>query len=188
MTAVLPGLVLSLAAGSATASEIGGPVPEFSVTTLESGRFTLSEAVQAHPAVVVLFTSTVCPYANYFGEYVRELSLRYADRGVLVIGLNSNQFETAQETLENARRRGHAFPMAMDEGGRVAELLGARRTPEAFVVDSAGRLRYRGWVKSKLGSPDLADALDAVLDGRPVRKASTPAFGCAIDRSKHSHK
>jgi hypothetical protein len=70
-----------------------------------------------------------------------------------------------------------------DEGLSIADRLGADRTPEAFLVDASGRLRCRGWVKSKQESPDLRKALDAVLDGRPVRKARTKAFGCAVDRS-----
>jgi hypothetical protein len=49
-------------------------------------------------------------------------------------------------------------------------------------VDSEGRLRYRGWIKSRQESPDLQHALDAVLEGRPVRRPSTKAFGCAVDR------
>lgn len=72
--------------------------------------------------------------------------------------------------------------IARDEGARIADLLGARRTPEAFLVDAGGRLRYHGWVKSKLGSPDLQRALEAVLSGKPVRLTETKPFGCAIDR------
>jgi len=87
-----------------------------------------------------------------------------------------------QEIIEHARERGFAFPMIKDEGHVMADRLGADRTPEAFLVDATGRLRYRGWVKSKQGSPDLQRALDAVLEGRPVRRPVTKAFGCAVDR------
>jgi hypothetical protein len=88
------------------------------------------------------------------------------------------------EMLAHARERGHRFPIVRDGEARIADLFGARRTPEAFLVDGGGRLRYHGWVQSKLRSPDLQRALDAVLAGNQVRLAETKAFGCTIDRPK----
>jgi len=78
---------------------------------------------------------------------------------------------------------GYAFPMIKDERHAIADRLGARATPEALLVDSEGKLRYRGWVKSRQESPDLQHALDAALEGRPVRRPETKAFGCAIDHN-----
>ena len=103
---------------------------------------------------------------------------------MLFIGVNSNQFETTDEMRESAREFGHAFPLVHDETARIADLMGAGRTPEVFVVDAHGMLRYHGWVQSKFRSPDLQRAVDAVLAGKPVRLAETKAFGCAIDRPK----
>jgi peroxiredoxin len=162
--------------------DIGEPVPAFEATSLSGEAFSLEAAVREHKAVVVLFTSTVCPYANYFASHVRELSETYGPRGVLFVGVNSNNWESRQEIIDHTRERGFAFPMIKDEGHVIADRLGADRTPEAFLVDSSGRLRYRGWVKSKQESPDLQRALDAVLEGRPVRRPVTKAFGCAVDR------
>jgi peroxiredoxin len=162
--------------------DIGQPVPGFEAASIQGETFSLETALQGHKAVVVLFTSTVCPYANYFAAHVRELSESYAARGVLFVGVNSNNWESLQEILDHTRERGFAFPMIKDEGHVIADRLGADRTPEAFLVDSTGRLRYRGWVKSKQESPDLQHAIDAVLEGRPVRRSVTKAFGCAVDR------
>jgi peroxiredoxin len=161
---------------------IGEPLPAFEATALSGEAFSLEAAIQSHKVVVVVFTSTVCPYANYYAAHVRELSESYGPRGVLFVGVNSNNWESRQEVLDHARERGFAFPMIKDEGHLIADRLGADRTPEAFLVDSSGRLRYRGWVKSKQESPDLQRALDAVLEGRPVRRPVTKAFGCAVDR------
>ena len=98
------------------------------------------------------------------------------------MGVNSNNWESRQEIVDARARAWVRFPMIKDEGHVIADRLGADRTPEAFLVDAAGRLRYRGWVKSKQESPDLQHALDAVLEGRPVRRPVTKAFGCAVDR------
>jgi len=69
-----------------------------------------------------------------------------------------------------------------DPEGRIAELLDARRTPEAYLLDSSGTLRYHGRIASKLSAPDLQLAIEALLEGKPIRPAETKAFGCAIAR------
>jgi len=185
MTLVL-GLLLWVRADAEPATdppEIGGPVPDFEVTSLEGQRVSLQAAMGEHKAVVVVFLSTVCPYARYFARHLRELGEAYGRRGVLFVGIYSNNWESREEVAEDVRQRQFSFAVAKDEGHQAAVRLGAARTPEAFLVDSAGRLRYRGWVKSKQESPDLQRALDAVLEGRRVPRALTKAFGCAIDRS-----
>jgi peroxiredoxin len=161
---------------------IGAEVTDFEATSLSGQPLSLMAALAEYRAVVVLFLSTVCPYANYFGDHIRELDERYGPRGVLFVGVNSNSWESRGEVAEHARQRGFAFAMVKDETRALARLLGARATPEAFLIDASGRLRYRGWVKSRQESPDLQRALDAVLEGKPVRRPETKAFGCAVDR------
>ena len=175
-------LVPAAAAPAERPVDIGRPIPGFEATAIQGEAFSLETAIQGHKAVVVLITSTVCPYANRFAAHVRELAESYGPRGVLFVGVNSNNWESRQEIIDDARERGFSFPMIKDEGHVIADRLGADRTPEAFLVDATGRLRYRGWVKSKQESPDLQHALDAVLEGRPVRRPVTKAFGCAVDR------
>lgn len=161
---------------------IGAAVPNFEAASLAGNRVSLQAALGERKAVVVVFLSTVCPYARYFASHLRDLADAYASKGVLFVGINSNNWEAADEVVEDARQHGFSFPMIKDERHAIADLLGATRTPEAFLVDATGRLRYRGWVKSKQGSPDLQRALDAVLEGRAVRRPETKAFGCAVDR------
>lgn len=173
---------VALGAGEARAPNIGQPLPAFEATSIQGEALSLEAAIRSHKAVVILFTSAVCPYASYFADHVRDLSQAYGPQGVLFVGVNSNNWESREEVAEHARERGFSFPMIKDEGHAIADLLGADRTPEAYLVDSEGTLRYRGWVKSKQESPDLKRAIEAVLQGRAVPRARTKAFGCAVDR------
>lgn len=177
-------LALGAMAPPAAASGIGAPMPDFTATSLDGTRISLAEAAKAHKAVVVLFLSTVCPYANFFAGHLRDLDARYGPRGVMLIGVNSNQYESEQDMRDNAREHGQKFPLVRDEGARIADLLGAARTPEAFLIGADGRLRYHGWVQSKLRSPDLERAIEATLAGERVPRRETKAFGCAIDRDR----
>jgi peroxiredoxin len=175
-------LVLFLASAAAPGLEIGAAAPEFSVTPVSGPAFDFAEATRAHKAVVVIFLSVVCPYSTDNESHLRELDARYDAGTVLFVGVDSNRTETADELALHARRSGLRFPVMKDDANRVADLFGARATPEAFLFDQGGRLRYRGRVRSKQGSTDLADALAAVVAGREVRTKVAKAFGCTIVR------
>jgi peroxiredoxin len=159
---------------------IGSEVPDLQATSLGGDAVSLRQAAAEHKAVVLLFLSTVCPYANYFAAHLKRLADDFGPRGVLFIGLYSNGWESREEAAAHGREHGFAFPLVKDEGHAIADLLGATRTPEALVVDAAGRLRYRGRVMSKQESPELGRALEAILAGRRVGTPEPKAFGCAI--------
>jgi peroxiredoxin len=170
------------AARARAAVKVGDRLPDFEATSLTAEPFSMRTALAQHKAVVVLFLSTVCPFVNRFAPHLRELDATYGPQGVLLVGVNSNNWEPRDEVAEHARERGFQFVMIKDKGHVIADRLDADRTPEAFLVDSEGTLRYRGWVKSRQESPDLKRAIEAVLRGRPVTRPRTKAFGCAVDR------
>jgi peroxiredoxin len=166
----------------AAALDVGAVAPDFSMPTLEGRKFSLAEAEKSHTAVVVLFISTICPYSNYYNDLMRDMSASYAKKGVAFVGVNSGTLETVDEVRTHAREHGHTFDIIKDPEAYVADILDARRTPEAFLFDSSGALRYRGRIASKISEPDLQSAIESLLDGKPIRPAQTKAFGCAIAR------
>ena len=68
-----------------------------------------------------------------------------------------------------------AFPVLMDESGAVGKAYGAKTTPHMFVIAPDGTIAYAGAIDddrspSTLGKTNyVADALDAILAGKPVR-------------------
>jgi peroxiredoxin len=182
-TAVGLFLCIELAGGSSAAAvEIGKAPSDFAATTVHGRRFALAEAEKAHTAVVVMFLSTLCTYSNYYNDLLRDMASEFEAKGVLFVGINSSRVETAEEIVGHAREHGHSFPILRDADGKLAGIFDARRTPEVFLLDREGKLRYHGRVASKISSPDLKNALESLLSGRPVRPAETKAFGCAIQR------
>jgi peroxiredoxin len=181
------GLALSCAAASGGPS-IGAAAPPFSLKTLDGQTFSLSEAVKSHNAVVVMFIATKCPYSNAYNDRMRDMARAYEGKGILFVGINSNHSEPAEEVAAHAKQHGLVFPLMKDPENRVADLYDARHTPEVFVVDREGKLRYHGRIDEnyedalKVTSPDLKVALDSLLAGQPIAKAETKAFGCSIKR------
>jgi len=172
----------------AAGPQVGAPAPLFTLTTVDGKTFSLTEAARSHKAVVVMFIATKCPYSNAYNDRMRDLAAAYGKQGILFAGINSNKTEPAEEVIAHAKQHGFAFPIMKDAGNKVADLYDARHTPEIFVVDPEGKLRYHGRIDenyenpSKVASPDLKNALDAMLAGRQIAKAETKAFGCSIKR------
>jgi peroxiredoxin len=171
---------------AAAALEIGTAAPDFQLNTLDGKAFSLSSAAKAHKAVVVMFISTQCPYSNAYNDQMRDLARAYSGRGVLFVGINSNKTEDTTDAIAHAKAHGHAFPIVKDPNNKVADLYDARRTPEVYVLDSDGKLRYHGRIsedhENPSSSPDLKNALDSFLAGKPIARTETKAFGCTIKR------
>jgi len=172
----------------AAAPQVGAPAPQFTLTTVDGKSFSLAEAARSHKAVVVMFIATKCPYSNAYNDRMRDMAAAYEKQGVLFAGINSNKTEPADEVIAHAKTHGFAFPIMKDPDNKVADLYDAKHTPEIFVVDPEGKLRYHGRIDenyedaAKVASPDLKNALDAMLGGRAIAKAETKAFGCSIKR------
>ena len=175
--------VLLLLAGSLGALEIGESVPDFSGKTVQGSSFSLADAQRDSRAVVVMFRSTLCPYSNSYNELLKRMTEEYGRKRVLFVAVHSDRWETDDDIRAHLGKYGHTFPVIRDPEGRLAKLLNARRTPEVFLMDGDGKLRYHGRIAARIGTPDLRNALDALLAGRPINPAVTKAFGCSISRN-----
>ncbi|TWU40610.1 hypothetical protein Poly41_14430 [Novipirellula artificiosorum] len=85
------------------------------------------------------------------------------------------------------------FPLLKDNRNRVADAVGAQRTPEVFLLDHDRVIRYRGRIDDQYGvgysrerevQQDLATAIEKLLAGDPIAIPETEAVGCHIGRVK----
>jgi peroxiredoxin len=178
----------SLAAGAADL-KIGSAAPDFTLPAASDGKaVALKDLLARNKAVAVVFVATKCPVSNAYNTRMAALGKEYAAKGIPLVGINSNKTEPSAEVKEHAEKHGFTFPVLKDEGNRIADAYGATKTPEVFVVDPKGNLIYHGRIDenqdepAKVKSPDLRNALEAVLGGKPVPTAETKAFGCTIKR------
>ena len=192
-TRILLALAAAAGLGLATAAlagepAIGAAAPDFKLTTLDGKPFSLTDAAKNKSAVVLIFIATKCPYSNAYNDRMRDMAVAYEKQGVLFVGINSNKTEPADEVGAHAKQHGFTFTLMKDPDNKVADLYGAKHTPEVFVVDRQGKLQYHGRIDenyenpSKVASPDLKNALDAMLASKPIVRAETKAFGCSIKR------
>ena len=139
-------------------------------------------------ATVVLFLSARCPCSGGYDTRNKALAEAYASKGVRFVAINSAADETNAEIAVHAKAHGFSFPVLRDADHKLADALNAQVTPEAFVMDAKGILRYHGRIddsrdEKAILSHDLRNALDFLLSGQPPKVKSTTPFGCSIARN-----
>ena len=166
---------------------IAEPAPTFALPDTSG---TIHEPGGA-PATVVVFTCNHCPYALAWHDRIVAVARDYADRGVLMLAINPNDAERyPRDSIDAMRARVRegdfdGVPYLQDESQGVARAYDAKTTPDVFVLDNDGLLRYRGAPDADYDDPAqnasyLRRALDAVLDGRDPNPAETTPVGCSI--------
>src|SRR5262249_21769998 len=133
-----------------------------------------------------------------YAPRLNELAKKYAAAKVAFVAVAPNRHDTPADLARFVRQHAVSFPVLKDDDEdnnnrrRVAARFGARRSPEAFVLDRARRVVYRGRIddqyavgvqKPHATRTELSDALDAVLAGREVAVPVTTAPGCPLERA-----
>jgi peroxiredoxin len=167
--------------------KVGSRISDFALTDLQ-GQAVNYSALKGD-TTVILFVSTKCPVSNGYNDRMKALFSDYSPKGVHFVFINSNNGEGAAEIAQHAKDHGFQFQVYKDQGNVIAGRFGAQVTPESFVVDRSGTIRYHGHIDDSLTvervrKQSLRTALDAVLTNKTVETAETKAFGCAIKRQK----
>jgi peroxiredoxin len=169
---------------------LGSSMPEFTLPATD-GKTYSAQDLRGDNATVVLFWCNHCPYVKPNQDRVIALQSELLDRGVRFAAICTNNAETHpadgfEAMKQRAAEKGYNFPYLRDEDQTVARAFDAQRTPEAFLFDKQGKLRYHGRIDdnyedvAKVGSHDLRNALEAILNGSEPDPAETGAVGCSI--------
>ncbi len=176
---------------ASTMLPLGTIAPDFSLSDTAGRTVSLADFKDS-PALLVIFMCNHCPYVQHVADGLAKLAKDYQQRGVAVVGINSNDTATHPDDspakmADEVRQRGYTFPYLFDETQQVAKAYRAACTPDFFLFDSQWRLVYRGQMddsRPQSGTPvtgqDLRRALDAVLAGAPVPEPQKPSLGCNI--------
>ncbi|TSE35526.1 thioredoxin family protein [Tepidimonas charontis] len=172
--------------------ELGQTAPAFALPDVVSGKVVSFDTFPDAKGYLVAFICNHCPFVQLIRHEFARLARRSMARGLAVIAINANDTDAYPEDgpdamRDDARRFGYTFPYCLDVDQSVAKAFGAACTPDFFLYDAQRRLVYRGQFDScRPGSDlpvtgeDLAAAIDAVLEGRPVPGEQKPSLGCNI--------
>src|SRR5215472_15370548 len=199
-------LVLSCAVPSLSDEGEGGPptlaigsaAPDFCLPGIDGQTHCLKDYT-ASKVLVMAFTCNHCPTAQLYEGRIKQLAADYRDRGVALVAIEPNNpnavrldelgYTDVGDSLEDmkirAAYRHFNFPYLYDgEPQTVSRAYGPSATPHLFIFDSERKLRYTGRVDNNPREPlvtsrDARNAIDAILEDRPVPVAKTPSVGCS---------
>jgi peroxiredoxin len=170
-----------------TPPAIGATIVDFSLPDTDGKDRSLS-SIKGKNGTVLIFIAVQCPVSNAYNERMEKLAQEYKARGISLVGINANSSEAADAVKAHAAANKMTFVILKDNGNKIADLLGATKTPEAYLLDAGNKLVYHGRIdnsrdNTQVASSELRDAIDATLSGKPVAKTTAAAFGCSIKRA-----
>lgn len=139
-------------------------------------------------ASVFIFLMKDCPISNRYAPEIMRIARDYQTKRIRfylvyvddVMGLEKHLQEYGLADL----------PAIFDDQRLLVKATGVQTAPESAVIGNQGEILYRGRIDNlfaAMGKPrrqvtehDLRDALDAIIDGRPIRTPRTTAIGCFI--------
>jgi peroxiredoxin len=163
--------------------------PQFALRDTKGATHTAAEWAHAK-AVVVLFVTIDCPIGNSYVPELNRIHEAYASRGVTVWAVQADPSVPDAAVVRYAEEFHYSFPLFLDPAQILVRQAGATITPQAAIFSPEGKLLYLGRIDNRVEDfgrsrpkatvPDLRNALDAVLAGKPVSPDRTKSIGCSI--------
>ena len=177
---------------------LGSSAPSFELPGVDGRVHRLSDYAGSR-VLVVVFTCDHCPIAQMYERRIEQLYEDYGKRGVAVVAIQGNDPKALtideldssdmSDTLEDMKTRyawKHLhYPYLYDgDSQSVTRAYGPQATPHIFIFDKSRRLQYEGRLDDnfrieKVKSEDARNAIDALLEDKPVPVSHTAVFGCS---------
>jgi peroxiredoxin len=163
---------------------IGDTAPSHDLPDTDGNRHALHED---GATTVVVFTCNHCPYALAWHDRLASVADDYEVRFLAVNPNDAERYpaDSYEAMQSRVAEEGWTIPYLHDEDQEAARAFGAKTTPDVFVLDGEGRLRYRGAPDADHREPSLdaawlREALDALGAGEEVARPETDPVGCSV--------
>jgi len=142
-------------------AHLGETMEDFTVTTLTGESFTLSEALKEKEAVLINFWATWCPPCRAEFPYLEQAYQQDREQ-VAVIALSVEMSDDEDTLRAFAADNGLTFPIARDEGRKLASWAMLEYIPTTLIIDRYGVIAYVG-VGAMPDAGSFARLMDAFL-------------------------
>jgi len=173
--------------------KVGDIATDFILKNVDGNMVSMSNFKEAK-GFIVIFTCNTCPVSVRNEDRILALDKKYKDVGYPVIAINPNnpavQPGDSYELMKvRAKDRGFTFPYLFDDGQKIFPQYGATATPHVFLLQKEKKglvVKYIGGIDDSSRNPKgvkvkyLENAVDALLDGKPIAVTTSRAIGCSI--------
>ncbi len=165
-------------------------VENFTLVNVADGAPVSLDDFKSMEGVLVIFTSNVCPFDGYYQDRIKGLISTYTGK-IQVVLVNAHvEADESEDKMKSVFAQWNLpVPYLADKQQVVMKALGAKKSPEAFLLKSKGgkfTVFYNGAIDdnpqmaSAVSQPYLKTAIDRVLAGKAVETNSTRTVGCTI--------
>jgi peroxiredoxin len=180
--------------------ETGSSAPAFSLPGIDGKTYTL-DSFRDSKILVIIFTANHCPTAQAYEERIIQLYNDFHPKGVGFVLVSPNHpkavcleelgytdlGDSFEEMKIRAKEKNFPMPYLYDgDKQEMAKAYGPTTTPHVFIFDQERKLRFCGRI-DEMESPyeeakqfDTRNAIQAMLEGKPVPVEKTKTFGCSI--------
>jgi peroxiredoxin len=140
--------------------------------------------------VIIAFTCNHCPYVVGSESRIEDMAMKARENNIGFVGINSNDpINYESDSWPNMVKRaskGMSYAYLHDADQSIATIYGAQRTPEFYLINSAGSVVYRGRLDDSPRDPshattsELSDAIDSLIAGKQIAEARTESMGCSV--------
>jgi peroxiredoxin len=177
--------------------EIGDKAPDFRLPGVDGKDYSLDDFAKSK-LLAIVFTCNHCPTAQAYENRIIQLHADYKDESVALVAISPNDplalrldelgyteySDSFEEMKRAAKERGFTFPYLYDgETQKTSLAYGVLATPQVYLFDQDRKLRYVGRIDDSdvktVTSNDIRNAIDALLNNKPVLVEKTRTFGCS---------
>ena len=173
-----------------TGTTIGSYAPDFELPGIDREVHHLARYLEKYRAVGVIFMCNQCAYVKACIDHLKQIQADFEKEGFTLIGINANDANLyPEDSFENMLSFSDEyqlnFPYLRDPTQDVAKSFGATVTPQAFLLDNRGVLRYCGSINDNPPAPELVEmaylrnAIASLLKGEQINPSQTEPVGCS---------
>ena len=171
---------------------LGTIAPGFNLPDTITDKMVSLGLIKGVNGTLIMFICNHCPFVKHVNTTITQLATNYQAKGIAFIAISSNDVvnypQDAPELMkQTALTENYSFPYLFDESQEVAKAYEAACTPDFYLFNNTLRLAYRGQLDDSRpgnGIPstglDLSNAMEALLNNKPINPVQKPSIGCNI--------
>ena len=139
---------------------------------------------------LLFFADLSCPCVQAYTDRIKALYEKYNPQDVEIAYVFSDANDSLRKIRERSEQDKFPWRSLVDADQKLMTMFNVQCTTEVFLIDRDNHLRYHGRVDDSIFEPekakshDLDNAINALLEGKPVPVQETQAYACTIPKIK----
>ncbi|MBI4780587.1 MAG: thioredoxin family protein [Oscillatoriophycideae cyanobacterium NC_groundwater_1537_Pr4_S-0.65um_50_18] len=172
-------------------TSIGSYAPDFELPGTDHTVHHLTRYLEKFRAVGVVIICNHCPYVRLYVDRLQQIQADFQDQGFTLVAINGNDEQRYPEDGFEPMKAFAAeqqlnFPYLRDITQDVVRSFGAKHTPEVYLLDRLGIIRYQGAIDDNPQNPQAVErdyfrwAIEQLLEDKEISVNSTESVGCSV--------